>query len=74
MSERSDEERPHISTAEAMKRTGFSRSYITYLLRHKKLEGFRYPGTREWFVYIDSLERFLASPRKPGPKPRQHDA
>jgi hypothetical protein len=62
------EERPRISTAEAMQRTGFTRSYLTLLLRTNKLEGFRYPDTTEWFVYIDSLDTFLATPRKPGPK------
>lgn len=71
MSDRTEEERPHISTAQAMQRSGLTRSYLTHLLRTKKLEGFRYPSTKEWFIYTDSLEAFLAQPRRPGPKPRQ---
>jgi hypothetical protein len=62
------EERSRIPTAEAMRRTGWSRSYLTSLLRAGTLEGFRYPGTREWFIYVDSLNAYLAQMRKPGPK------
>jgi hypothetical protein len=68
MMEQIDLNRSHLTIAQAMERSGLTRSYLTYLLRNKKLEGFRYPSTREWFVYTDSLEAFLASPRKPGPK------
>jgi hypothetical protein len=73
MSEQSEGERERIPTAEAMRRTQWSRSYLTYLLRTKKIEGFRYEGTKEWFIYVDSLNAYLASPRRPGPKPRQSE-
>jgi hypothetical protein len=75
MTEDTKGERPYLTTAQAVQRSGLTKSYLTYLLRQKKLEGFRYPSTREWFIYVDSLETFLATPRKSGPKgprsPRQ---
>jgi len=40
--------------------------YLTQLLRAHTLEGFQLG--REWFIYTDSLEKFLAIPRKSGPK------
>jgi tetratricopeptide (TPR) repeat protein len=47
--------------------------YLGLLLRKGTLEGFR--RGRDWFVYADSLEAFLASPRKSGPKgPRKPPA
>lgn len=58
--------REHITTPEAAQKSGLSRIYIARLLREGTLEGFQL--AREWFVYIDSLETFLATPRKPGPK------
>lgn len=61
-----DLDRDHIPTPEAQKRTGFSRSYLASLLRKGPLEGFRMG--RDWFIYTDSLEHFLAQDRKPGPK------
>lgn len=59
-------ERNYITTIEAEQSTGLSRNYLALLLRQGKLEGFR-PG-RDWFIYTDSLEKFLATQRKPGPK------
>ncbi len=61
-----DLDRAYIPTPEARKRTGLSRSYLGLLLRNGDLEGFRLG--RDWFIYTDSLERFLKKPRKPGPK------
>ena len=63
-----DLNRSHITTPDAAKRSGFTKGYVTLLLRNGGLEGFRYGGAKEWFVYVDSLEQFLAKPRKPGPK------
>ena len=40
--------------------------YLTQLLRKGTLEGFQL--AREWLIYTDSLEQFLATPRKSGPK------
>jgi hypothetical protein len=58
--------RPYVTTPQAAERSGFTPSYIAHLLRKNRLEGFRL--AREWFIYTDSLEAFLANPRKPGPK------
>jgi hypothetical protein len=59
-------EREKITTIEAEQRTGLSRNYFALLLRRGKLEGER--PARDWFIYVDSLENFLATNRKPGPK------
>ncbi len=61
-----DLDRAYVPTSEAQKMSGFSRSYLGLLLRNREIEGFRLG--REWFIYVDSLHRFLAKPRKPGPK------
>ncbi len=61
--------RDYLPTPEAAKRANVSRLHIARLLRDKKLEGFQLG--REWFVYVDSLERYLASPRKTGPKKKK---
>ncbi len=59
--------RREITTEVASELSGLSRSQITNLLRQGKLEGRNY-GHRLWMVYADSLERYLATPRKSGPK------
>lgn len=59
--------REELSTDEAAQRAGLSRNQITNLLRQEKLEGRNFGG-RYWIVYADSLERYLASPRKTGPR------
>jgi hypothetical protein len=61
-----DLNRDHITASEAAKRSGLSNNHITHLLRIGTLEGFQM--ARDWFVYTDSFEKYLASPRKPGPK------
>jgi hypothetical protein len=61
-----DTNREYIPTPEAARKSGLSRIYLARLLREHTLEGFQLG--REWFVYTDSLEKFLATPRKPGPK------
>ena len=61
-----DTNRPYIPTPEAAERSGLSKAYITLLLRKGTLEGFQL--SRDWLVYTDSLERFLTTPRKSGPK------
>jgi hypothetical protein len=66
-------EREKITTIEAEQRTGLSRNYFALLLRQGKLEGER--PARDWFIYVDSLEKFLMANRKPGPKgPRKHSS
>lgn len=55
-----------LTTAQARKHSDLSGVYLGRLLRNKTLDGFKVD--REWFIYADSLERFLASPRKSGPR------
>jgi hypothetical protein len=72
MSKDIDMNRDHITTSEASKRSGLSNVYLTQLLRKQRdkgkggIKGFQL--AREWFIYTDSLENFLATPRKSGPK------
>jgi len=58
--------REYVTTIEAEQLSGLRRNYLTLLLREGKLEGFR--PSRDWFIYTDSLQRFLESDRKPGPR------
>jgi hypothetical protein len=58
--------REYLTTIEAEQLSGLRRNYLTLLLREGKLEGFR--PSRDWFIYSDSLQKFLASPRKSGPR------
>ena len=60
-----DTERACLTTAQARKYSGLSNVYLAQLLRKGMLEGFKLD--RAWFIYTDSLERFLATPRKSGP-------
>ena len=59
-------DREYITTPQAAERSGLSKNYIATLLRRGKLDGFQL--ARDWFVYTDSLEQFLQTNRKPGPK------
>ncbi len=61
------ETRRELSTIEASQLSGLSLNQITHLLRQGKLEGRRF-GQRLWIVYADSLEHYLATPHKSGPK------
>lgn len=61
-----DPNREYITTSQAAERSGLSNIYLARLLREGKLEGFQV--AREWVIYTDSLEKFLATPRKSGPK------
>jgi hypothetical protein len=66
MTQTIDINRPYISTPEAAERSRLSKAYLTLLLRKGVLEGFQL--SRDWLIYTDSLEKFLATPRKSGPK------
>ncbi len=61
-----NENREYTTTPQAANLAGLSTNYIATLLRRGKLEGFQLG--RDWFVYTDSLEQFLKTTRKPGPK------
>ena len=54
-----------LTTAEASAKSGLSRSHIHYLVRTGKIEGSK-PWGRDWMIYEDSLQAFLAQPRSPG--------
>jgi excisionase family DNA binding protein len=58
--------REFITTSQAAERSGLSKVHLTRLLRNGTLEGVQ-PG-REWLIYTDSLEKYLATPHKSGPK------
>lgn len=65
-----DTNRECITTPQAEERSGLSKVYLTSLLRKGTLEGIQLG--REWLIYSDSLEKFLSTPRKSGPKgPRE---
>jgi hypothetical protein len=66
MSSKIKADRDYITTTEAERLSGLSRNYLALLLRRGVLEGFR--PSRDWFIYTDSLKKFLATPRKSGPK------
>ena len=57
-----------VSTREAAERSGLSDSQICRLLRRRTVEGVKFGYT--WAVYWPSLDAYLASDPKPGPKPR----
>ena len=59
-------EREYLATPEAATLSGLTANYIATLLRNGKLKGFQLG--RDRFVYTDSLEEFLKTKRKPGPK------
>ncbi len=65
-----------LTSSQARKHSDLSSVYLAQLLRKGTLEGFKID--REWFIYTDSLEQFLAKNRKPGPrgprKPPPEDA
>ena len=55
-----------LPSTEARKIAGFSRQHLQRLLRDKRIDGIKL--AHDWLVYEDSLQAFLAQPRKPGPK------
>jgi len=40
--------------------------HLRRLVTSGQIEGFQMG--RDWFVYTDSLEKYMATPHKPGPK------
>jgi hypothetical protein len=55
-----------LTSSQARQHSDLSNVYLAQLLRKGTLEGFKID--REWFIYTDSLEHFLAKNRKPGPR------
>jgi excisionase family DNA binding protein len=66
MPHRMSSDRVLLSTAEASSIAHLGREYIQRLLRQGRLEGIKLG--HDWLVYEDSLQSFLAQPRKTGPK------
>jgi excisionase family DNA binding protein len=66
MPQRISGDRVLLSTSEAAELSGLSREHIQRLLRQKLLEGMKLG--HDWLLFEDSLEAFLAQPRKTGPK------
>jgi excisionase family DNA binding protein len=66
MPHRISSDRVLLSTAEASTFAHLGREYIQRLLRQGRLEGVKLG--HDWLVYEDSLQSFLAQPRKTGPK------
>ena len=60
------DDRAYMTTSQAAAQTGYSMTYLARLLRNGTLVGFRLG--RDWLIFTDSLEQFLALPHKPGPK------
>ena len=58
--------REYLTTPQAEHFSGLTKSYLAKLLRKGSLEGFQLG--RDWVIYKDSLDQFLATTRKPGPK------
>lgn len=58
-----------LTTTEASQRSGLSVVHLRYLMRHGALKGRR--SGLVWLIEQESLERYLKTKRKPGPKPRQ---
>jgi len=57
-----------ISTTEACERSGLTAGYLSLIARRGHVEAICVGNY--WLLYEDSFERFLARPRKPGPKGR----
>jgi hypothetical protein len=55
-----------LTTSQAREHSDLSGVYLAQLLRKGTIEGFKID--REWFIYTDSLDQFLAKSRKPGPR------
>lgn len=55
-----------VTTDEAARRAGLNQRYITQLAKAGKLSGRKIGAS--WIIYEESLQAFIASQRKPGPK------
>jgi len=59
----------YITSKVASELADFHHDYITLLASQGKIKAFKFG--REWMIYKPSLEAYLASNRKPGPKPKK---
>lgn len=58
-----------ITVTEASAKCGLSPQHLRYLLKKGLVTGRKSGGT--WLLDEASLKRYLAHPRKPGPKPKR---
>ena len=56
-----------ITTTEAANISGYHIEYIRHLTRNGLIDAKKWG--REWMVNLKSFQEYLASERKPGPKP-----
>jgi len=56
-----------ISVPEAEQRTGLTGGFIRRLARDKRINAKRVAAI--WLIDPSSLDQYMRSPRKPGPKP-----
>jgi excisionase family DNA binding protein len=61
-------DRAVLSVTEASTVSGYSRQHVNYLIGQGYLDAVKVGNA--WLVYEDSLRRYMAAPRRPGPKPR----
>jgi hypothetical protein len=66
MKPQNQESRSSLTTIEASTKYRHSSNYIWQLVRSGRIDG--YKKGRDWFVYEDSLQAFLAQPRAVGRK------
>jgi len=62
------EGRTLLSTTEAHQLSGLSRDHIGLMIRQGQIEAMKVGNY--WLIFEDSFQRYLASPRKTGPKPK----
>jgi hypothetical protein len=60
-----------ISLAEAARTSGLSHSHLRLLVRQGKVWGTKIG--RDWLTTEEAIRAYLATERKPGPKPRDDD-
>ena len=59
----------YITAKEASELADLHHSHITLLATKGKIKAFRFGHA--WMIYKPSLEAYLTSDRKPGPKPKR---
>jgi hypothetical protein len=58
-----------ISVTRAAEISGLTPGYIRRLLRNNIIEGKKIG--RDWFTTVETIREYLATERRPGPKPQQ---
>jgi excisionase family DNA binding protein len=58
-----------LSTTEAHERSGLSRDHLGLMIRRGRIAAMKIGNN--WFIFEESLNSYLHSARKPGPKPHR---